>query len=393
MRIHLVILWALFAAVPWHGGAATPFIPGDDTQVLERLPVRASDPVARELRGLREKLTQSPSNLGLALQVARRYIKIGRAESDPRYFGYTQAALQPWWDRPEPPAEVLVLRATLRQNRHDFENALQDLTKALAQDPRNAQAWLTRAVILEVQGRYPEALRSCLPLMNLADTLLATACMSSAASLSGHAGKSYELLLRTLESSKTTNLEVRLWALTLLAEIAVRMGNPKAAEHHFKEALSLGSRNAYLLTAYADLLLDQKRFEEVEMLLRDEIRIDGLLLRLTLSEHELGSAQFPDHLETLKARYAASRQRGDTVHQGEEARFTLHLLNGPKEALRLAQANWAVQREPRDARILLESALAAQDPAAAQPVFEMLKRTALEDVQLKRLAARIEEIP
>ncbi|MCI0353524.1 MAG: tetratricopeptide repeat protein, partial [Acidobacteria bacterium] len=370
---------------------AAPYIPQDDAQILEQLP-RSAGPIARELRGLREEIARQPDNLELAITLARRYIAIGRAESDPRYFGYAQAALQPWWDRPEPPAQVLVLRATLRQNRHDFEAALDDLAKALAQDPRNVQAWLTRAVILEVQGRYPEALRSCLPLMNLADTLLATACLSSAASLSSQAAKSYELLLKTLESSKTPNPEVRLWALTVLAEIAVRMDDPKAAEQHFKEALALGSRDAYALSAYADLLLDQRRFEEVEALLRDETRIDGLLLRLALSERELGSAQFPEHLETLKARFAASRKRGDTVHQGEEARFTLHLLRKPREALRLAQANWAVQREPRDARILLEAALATQDPAAAQPVLEMLKHTALEDVKLRRLAARIEEI-
>jgi hypothetical protein len=198
-------------------------------------------------------------------------------------------------------------------------------------------------------------------------------------------------LLQALEDSRAAKLEVRLWALTVLAEIAVRMDNLKAAEQHFKEALSLGSRDVYLMAAYVDLLLDQQRFEEVETLLQEETRIDSLLLRLTLSERELGSAQFPNHLEALKARFAASRQRGDALHQGEEARFTLHLLKQPKEALGLAQANWTVQRQPRDARILLEAALAAQDPAAAQPVLEMLKRTALEDAQLKRLAAQFGE--
>ena len=371
---------------------AAPYVPQDDTQILEQLPASMGR-AAQEQRALRSQLKEEPHDLKLAIHLARRYIEIGRAESDPRYLGYAQAALQPWWDQSKPPAEVLLLRATLRQNRHEFEAALHDLAMALSQDPRNTQAWLTRAVILEVQGRYPEALRSCLPLMNLAEGLLATTCMSSAESLSGHAGESYERLLQALGSSKAASLEVQLWALTVLAEIAARTGNYTAAEQHFREALSLGSPDAYLLAAYADLLLDQKRFEEVATLLRKKTRIDGLLLRLTLSEGELGSAQFPEHLETLKARFAASRQRGDTVHQGEEARFTLHLLRKPKEALKLALANWAVQREPRDARILLEAALAAPNSAAAQPALDMLKSTALEDVQLQRLAARIEEIP
>jgi len=368
---------------------AAPYIPEHDAQVLERLPT-STNRLARELRGLREELARQPDNLELAITLARRYTEIGRAGSDPRYLGYAQAALQPWWDQPEPPAEILVLRATLRQNRHEFEAALNDLAQALAQDPRNAQAWLTRAVILEVQGRYPEALRSCLPLMGLAESLLATACMSSAASLSGQAGKSYELLLQALESSKTPSPEVRLWALTVLAEIAARMDNPRAAEHHFKEALSLEGRDAYALAAYADLLLEQKRFEEVETLLQDETRIDGLLLRLALSERELGSAQFPEHLETLKARFSASRQRGDNLHQGEEARFLLHLVDQPQAALTLAQANWAVQREPRDARILLEAVLASGQPEAARPVLEMMERTRIQDLPLRRLANQLE---
>jgi len=96
-------------------------------------------------------------------------------------------------------------------------------------------------------------LRSCLPLMKLADTLLATACMTGSASLSGQAGKSYELLLETLQSSQNASLEVRRWALTLLAEIAARRGDLKAAEQHFKAALGLGAQDAYLLAAYADL--------------------------------------------------------------------------------------------------------------------------------------------
>ena len=42
-----------------------------------------------------------------------------------------EAALTPWWNLAEPPVEVLILRATLRQRRHEFDSALADLTAAL----------------------------------------------------------------------------------------------------------------------------------------------------------------------------------------------------------------------------------------------------------------------
>ena len=76
------------------------------------------------------------------------------------------------------------------------------------------------------------------------------------------------------------------------------------------------------------------------------------------------------------------------MHIREEARFTLHLLNDPNKALQLAQENWQVQKEPADARILLESALAAQDAASIETMRDWLKKTGLEDIELERLLTK-----
>jgi hypothetical protein len=176
--------------------------------------------------------------------------------------------------------------------------------------------------------------------------------------------------------------------LTILAEIEVRLGDPTAAEQHFRQAMSLGARDGYLLGAYADLLLDAGRPGEVQALLQNETRIDALLLRLALAEHVLGTPALSRHISDLRERFSTSRLRGDTSHQREEARFTLHLANQVPEALRLADANWAVQREPWDARLLLEAALAVDAPIAARAVLDWLATSRLEDDQIQRLAAR-----
>ena len=68
------------------------------------------------------------------------------------------------------------LRANLSQTRHDFPAALADLDAVLTRNPENAQAWLTRAVILQVQGDYPKALGNCLSLERLAGTLVTAIC-------------------------------------------------------------------------------------------------------------------------------------------------------------------------------------------------------------------------
>jgi len=111
---------------------AIPFEPDHDEQVLERLPA-AANPVNHELRALRNRLNANPGQLDIAVKLAKRYIELGKAEADPRFYGYAQGVLKPWWDIPEPSSEVLLLRALILQNRHDFDSALHDLATLLHQ--------------------------------------------------------------------------------------------------------------------------------------------------------------------------------------------------------------------------------------------------------------------
>ncbi len=383
----LILIW--FAG--WSpAAAAEPFLPADDAQVLERLRTSAADPQARELRRLRAELTRNPRDLDLAVALAKRYIEQGRAEADPRFYGYAQAALGPWWNAPEPPPRVLILRATLRQSVHDFDGALADLDAVLRQHPNHPQAWLTRALIAQVRGEYAEAARSCAPLRRVSAPLVAATCLAGVASLSGEASRSFEALRASVEAQPDADPQLRIWALTVLAEMADRLGRVAEADALFRQAMALGLRDSYLAGAYADHLLDQGRAAEVVALLQDETRADGLLLRLALAEQALGMPSLSAHVDALRARFESSRRRGDAVHQREEARFVLHLLDRPREALALARANWAVQRESWDARLVLESALAARDRAAAQPVVAWLTASKLEDVHLARLLDALE---
>lgn len=334
---------------------------------------------------MRRELARDPHNLELAVRVARLHIERARADADPRYLGYAQAALAPWWSQ-DSSASVLVLRATIRQSLHDFPNALADLSLALKIQPHNAQAWLTRATIQQARGEYAESVRSCQPLERLAGALVATACWAAAASMNGQADASYERLRQVLATQPAAAPGLRQWVLTALAEMAQRRGNSRDAEAHFTEALALGKADAYLKAAYADFLLDQGRYSEVLALLKNQTRADGLLLRLTFAEQALRAPAASEHADVLKARFSASRMRDERLHRREEARFTLHLLKQPDEALRLAQENWAVHREPWDARIYLEAALAAGDRGAARPVLQWLRENRVQDVTLASLA-------
>lgn len=369
-----------------------PYRPTDDAQVLERLSFKASDPMARELERLRADLRGNPRNLESAVKLATRYIEQGRSEGDPRFLGQAQAVLSSWWIEPTPPPATLLLRATIRQNAHEFNEALADLDQVLAVQPANAKAWLTKASILQVQARYDEARRACQRLTRLAASHVLLGCLSDIAGVTGQSVKSRELLRQVLSDTTLSGRE-RIWIATILAETAARTGAIREAERYFTEAFNVGLKDQYLLGAYADFLLDQHRYRDVISLLRSETRADGLLLRLALAEQALELPSSKNHISELATRFAASRERGTTVHVREEARFTLTLQQDAQRALPLAQANWNVQREPADARILLESALAAKTPAAAQPVLDWMKSNHVEDFHLQQLAKQVQEAP
>ena len=171
--------------------------------------------------------------------------------------------------------------------------------------------------------------------------------------------------------------------------MAQRLQRPDQAEAHFREALRLGINDQYLLGAYSDFLLDRGRPVEVEKLLAQWERSDVLLLRLALAGAALKDAQASGWANQLRDRFQAAGLRGDRLHEQEAARFELDVEGHLKEALALAVRNYTVQKEPRDAEVLLRTALAAGDAKAAQPALDWLRSSRYEDPRMTRLAEQL----
>ena len=385
-------LIALAALLPWASWAA-PRTPGADTEVLERVPARATDPAARDLQALRQAWRAQPQDLDTATRLAWRYQQEVAATGDPRYVGSIQAALAPWWSQPEPPSEVRVLRAVVLQFDHQFEPALADLVAVLKENPQDARALAWQLAIRLVLADYAAARSSCEALAAVASPLVAAGCRAQVDAATGQAAAAAQALRAALQRERGADADARLWCLTRLAEIEERRGEFAAAEAAFNEAGQLGLTDVYLLAAHADFLLDRGRAADVLKLLKDRGRADVLLLRLALAAQATQDAQAAKYGSELFARFDAARLRGDTSHRKEEARALLALRKDPARALPLARENWAEQREAADARVLLEVALAARDKAAAAPALKWLADNRLESVQLRDLASRIGALP
>jgi tetratricopeptide (TPR) repeat protein len=391
MTLRIAVAFVVCVVASLSAASAAPYLPTRDDRVLEHLPLRANDPIAKEIATLRATLRSDPNNVVVAVKLARRYYEQVAEEGDPRYLGYAQAALAPWWEMTTPPTDVQVLRASLAQFRHDFDGALTDLSAVIQREPRNSQARALRATIHIVQARYDQARADCQALHGATSELIATGCEAMVDGLTGKVAPAYATLVESYRNHPQATPAEKLWVLIRLAEMAQRQVHDEAAEGHFREALALHITDTFLLSAYADFLLDQKRYAEVQAMLKDKTPSDGLLLRLALAERELKAPTAAERAAQLSARYQAAGMRGDTVHQQEESRFDLQVFNDARRALMLASENWKVQKEPRDARVLLEAAKAAREPDAAMPVVAWLKSSHLEDPFLTDLARQAKE--
>jgi tetratricopeptide (TPR) repeat protein len=384
------ILLAFFS-LPAVAVTSEPYVPADDAVILERV---AQTRIGSDaFRRLQHAVAQNPNDLSIVLAYAKAAIQLGNEESDPRYFGYAQSALAPWWKASGPPVEVLQMRADILQWQHQFEAAKRDLDAIIAADSRGVnQAHLTRATVELVQGRPDVARHDCVTLIDHVETLIAATCIASVNSLTGDPVMVEKALGTAIAQTPGAGNEALLWAWTEMAEIDERVSRPDAAESAFLNALAVmrksGHRDPYLLAAYADFLLDRGRPAEVLPLLDGLSRMDNLFLRLALAEDALGRgddtmrALAHEHSDDLQRRFDETRQRGDSVHQREEAIYLLKLRHAPDRALEVAKDNWRRQRELIDARVLLEAAKAAGKPEAADEVKTWIGQFHVQDARL-----------
>jgi hypothetical protein len=282
---------------------------------------------------------------------------------------------------------VRLLRSRVLQARHEFDSAQAELRGLLADPtlapPLRAQALLDAAAVHQLRAELPQARGLCEQLLPLA-ALPAQACLAELASLTPDADAA-RAAAQTLARLSPGRLPLP-WLALMRAELAERLGDEAAAPLLYRQALA-GQDEVYTRAAYADWLLARGRAVEAQTLLERSVDADAdaLLLRRVIAAHQLGRS---DAALTgrLRERLAAANQREPGRHAREQARFALDVLGQPQEALRLAQLNWAMQREPADAVLLLRAAQATggrAGEAARQDLARFRRERGWLDARLK----------
>lgn len=346
--------------------------PGADTDVVEVLPARinvtASTPTA-------------------AATAARRWITVAREAADPRYLGRAQGVLSPWWDKADAPAQLAVLQATIEQSRHEFDKARSTLQRALRTDPNQVQGWLTLATLERVASRYPESESACRNVARHGAAVYATACVLESKSLQGQhdvARTGFQALIAQVASP-----DAQAWLLSLLAESEERSGRDDAAESAYRRSLATAP-DGYTSLAYADLLLRRGRPADALNVLAPQPSSDAVVLRRARALQLMNDPAWRALADDLKARYAAVAERGDKLqtHARELSLQALWLNKDPKGAWRAAQTNWALQKEPLDWLLALQTSDLAGDAPSHADLLKALRKAGLQDARLARWQAR-----
>jgi len=367
--------WLIAALVPFQLQAAPGAIITDfgDDQMLAELP-RSVPEIPRD----HESAEEAENHL-------QRLIILARTSGDPRYLGYAQTLINNWSEE-NLTDRLRVLRATLRQSLHQFDSARSDLERVISSSSdrqQRIQARLTLANLELVQGRYKEAEQHCQALQSTYPGLIAQSCLASVQARTAAPETAYRNLASQLAESinrQPADSTSRLWTEGTLGDIAAQAGLPEATVH-WQRVVKATPDDLYVRAQLADWHLVRGHFERVLTLTRGFEAVDTLAVIRAIAMKRMDHPGSHELNNRLQQRFEEASWRGALLHARDVARFELDIENQTQKALRLATENWESQREPLDTRLLLRSALAADDKVQYQRVRDWLKEQGQSDAR------------
>lgn len=340
--------------------ASEPYTPTDLDTVVFELSSAAKAYQPPRVNGIGDRVAA-------AAQAIRHFQRSG----NPRDLSTAESLLE---NLPSPePAEARLIRAYISQARHDFAAAQRQLEAVVDIYPGMAHAWTMLADVHRVSGRLDEAKLACRKRLALAADAAGLVCFASILGLTGETDKANTFLTQAADSLPPSH-PMQSWINGTRAEIAVRENELANAAQLYEKAMRIDDPPLYLVTEYVDVLLKRNEPRKALAVLENYPENSALLVRKAMALRALDRNEWREVDETLQELFALERRRGDAIHLRERAAWALYVRQRPDEALRSAQRNFVIQKEPEDVRLLIAAAAAADDADAAKPAIQFLQR-------------------
>jgi len=375
----LFVLALAVAAYSRAAAASDRFLPTDPHFVVANVRQAAPDPAMRALIAL----WRAAPDDGASAALGAAFLKRAGDLREPMFVGRAEAVLAAAASKPGASAVVRRLYAETLQYRHEFKTAESLLDALLQESSRDAAARQQRASVRLVRGDFAGARADCAQLLAAGGVQsVALACLAEAMAGAGQLPQARALLdaypLRDGEPA-----EARAYFLAVRGELHERGADSDRAIADYAAALMLAPNADAVRAALADALIARGSPAEAAELLA----IERPSLALAVRHAACAQGAERERLRALATGWLdLEAARGDALHYREAALFALEAGEGER-AVAAARANFRMQRELSDVRVLARAALAAHDAAARHELETWLRDTGFRDAVTEKLLA------
>jgi hypothetical protein len=335
--------------------------------------------------------------LDVALAYARAVFNLGLREGDLRWFGSARAALAPWWQATDLPAEGHFLRGLVKQGFHDFDAGLKDLERAIALEPRRTEFWSWRFALRLLKADMAGARRDAEEMAGLFGSAEADVYRAILAYRTGQPLAAIKMLRQAIRSASNQDASSQDWLSFHLGEAHRVAGQPDQAVAVWEERLKASGQSHLIRLSLAELLNQQGRHLLAKSVAMNQSDM-GSLTDALLMQALLASRVLKDGDEARLARQMDARLKSQALRQEsliERPKLIYQIAYGQDIATGLALSieNWRLQKEPPDAILFVQAALALGQARAAEPVVEWAEKTGYTDPQLATLMQQLKAHP
>lgn len=291
---------------------------------------------------------------------------------DARYLNYARAALE---DRQTQTVNDAIILIRLESAAHRFLNAAQLADSVLEREPRNLEARLLRTDALRRAGDLAAARRGCLAVAVSGDPVVGHWCAVQILLSEGRPSAAYEMARELSGSGIRTATATERWAAAVAAEAATLAGHRDHAMEIYERLVASPQADLSTRLAYADVLIAERRSEDVPGLLAKDVGRLPAQVRIAIALKQRNERLDPRLASGIEAAFAGMSPEVTTdLRLRDRAIFELLYNEQPELALRYALANWEQQKGPEDLSLLAETAAAANASDALEIVAQWKSR-------------------
>ena len=345
------------------------------------------------LRALDKAWRAQPKDLGASLAYARAVFMTGLSEGDLRWFGSAKAALAPWWQATELPAEGLFLRGLVKQGFHDFDGGLLDINSAIAKEPARPEFWSWRFALHLLQADMAAARQDCEEMARLFGPQEAGVYRAIVLYRTGQSPASVEMLQTLARAPDMQSASSQEWLGFHLGEALRVAGQPQRAIAVWDKQLKASPQSHLLRLSLAELLNQQGQHRQAKIITSTPEPTDALLMQALLASRALQDGEQARLAGLIDARIQSQALRQESLIERPRLIYLIGYGKDPAAGLALSIDNWKLQKEPPDAVLFAQAALAVNQPRAAEPVVSWAEKTGYTEPQLKQLIGQLKAHP